>query len=774
MSWLLFLLLGFFLSGLAPFLVRIFQSYFSLIVVLWLGSGLYFLNQGLFQTDPWVWSKTLELSLAFSLEGVSYLFLNTIFLVGACVFLFASEYMKKSDRLGYFFMALTFFITSMLGLVTADPFILTFIFWELTSFSSYMLIGTFREEQDSRQSALQALLVTGAGGLCLLGGFLILQEVFGTNSFSALYALAQSEDFVHFGIGFDGILLQVGVLLVLLGGLTKSAQIPFHFWLPNAMKAPAPVSALLHSATMVKAGIYLFLKLDPIFNSMALWRVSLTTLGSVTLLLGAVTAYQHTDLKKILAYTTIATLGALTFLIGFEHPMGAQAALLLFVAHAGYKASFFMIAGLFEKITGTRELQKLKGLSSAGLLLLLGSLLSALSMIGVPPTLGFLSKEVLLKMSLFSPWSLVAFVLAFALMGSVAWQLGVQPFLGMPEKNMKMAISKSTKKMALGPFVLGFVGVFLAFDPGHFLSQQFSASMVMGQEPIALHLWEGFHLPLILSLLVIGLAGLGVYLHPQVLLWNKKHHRPGKQVKPFADIAFDFIFHGLLRGAYFLTTLFQNGNLTRYLVLVFGSFLFLSPVLFFKIELLESLQYEVAHSFVFLQVLLGGIILVATGLAMVSEHRLTIIVSMGAIGYSIAALYVLLGAPDLALTQVIVETLSVILFVFLLHKVPLLRSERHFWPNQGVSFFISLSMGAIVTLLTWHALSQSVASPISDFFGENSYLKAYGRNIVNVILVDFRGFDTMGEITVLAIAALVLGALLLKKQGDSKTQKENL
>ena len=752
MLWFNFLLIGFLLAGVAPYLVRPLRSYFGLCVTAWLIAGLLFLNTDYFLTNPLSWSQHFDINMSFWLTGVSKIFLNVIFLVGGAVFLFASSYLKSSDRLGRFYLSFTFFITAMLGLVTADHFILAFVFWELTSFSSYMLIGYSHEQESARKSALQALTVTGTGGLCLLAGLIILQQLTGVSEFSKLPELPLP----------DSGLLTTSLILILIGGLSKSAQFPFHFWLPNAMKAPAPVSALLHSATMVKAGIYLFLKLDPLFNAHPVWTNLLLGSGSITLLLGAITAYHQTDLKKLLAYTTVATLGALTLLIGFEHPMSAQVALVLFMAHAGYKATLFMMAGILEKVTGLRDIKRISGLGRFIPIAFIASLGASLSMIGIPPSLGFLSKELLLKVGLYHPWSIVLLVIGFALMGSVAWLAGVKPFLG-------TRLSDSVKwvhpgfLITLGPLVLGLCSLIFSFDPGELIATQLYDSLAQDQQLPPLHLWSGFNLPLVLSMAVVVLAGLGVYLHPQVLHWANRNQ---DTEKPLADFIFDRLFNGVLRIAKFLTDLLQNGNLTRYLLLVFGGILVLGPWLFFEVNLGQGLVFEIASSVTLVQGVLGLIILICTGLAMTSQRRLTAIVSMGGIGYSIAAFYVLLGAPDLALTQVIVETLSVILFVFLLHEVPLLRSERQFWPNQGVALLISIGVGVVISVLTWQALLSEISPSISSYFGENSYLKANGKNIVNVILVDFRGFDTMGEITVLAIAAVTLTALLYKRKAE--------
>lgn len=739
MNWLDYIGVGYLLALVIPFLSTVLSRRVGLLVAAWLLAGFYWLL-----SSPQVihvkWASLFEIDLHFYLDGLAKVFVAVILLVGAGVFTFASEYLKGSDRIGRFFQALTLFIFSMLGLVTADNFFMAFIFWELTSFTSYLLIGYSHEQEKSRKSALQALLVTGSGGLALLAGLLILNHVTGATLFSELMY-----------VGFlSGNLVSWAVGLILLGGLTKSAQFPFHFWLPNAMAAPAPVSALLHSATMVKAGIFLFLRLDPAFNHHPLWSGTLIACGAFTLLLGAWAAFRHTDLKKMLAYTTVATLGALTFLVGLTHPMAAQVALLLFVAHALYKATLFMVAGTLEHKAGTRNVLELGGLKKQMPLVFAAGGLAALSMIGLPPLLGFLAKEVMLKVGAYSLWTLPIWVAGFALMGTVAWQSGVKPFLGKVTHELKV---KPSFLIAIGPLVTAIVGLVLSFDPFGVLSALMSQALFPGQELVPLHLWAGVNLPLVLSIIIVVLAFVGLKVQPKFLKSAAQ-----AEVKPVADKLFDSTLKGVLQFADGLTRVTQNGSLSRYLTLTFAGLLIGAPYVLMRLGFnFES--FEVATAPQLPHIVLGLIVLTCTIMAAISHRRLTVIVCMGGIGFSIAAFFALLGAPDLSLTQIIVETLSVILFVFLLHEVPMLRSERSF-KNQSVTLAISVGMGVVVSLFTWKALVDQSHSAISQYFGQNSYLMANGKNVVNVILVDFRAFDTLGEITVLAVAALSIMALL--------------
>lgn len=732
MPWSYYLLISFGFAFLLPYLPSLLKNKSGYLLAIWWLLGLFFSSQP-DQLMTQLWSHQFDIHLSFLFDSISRLFLSLISVIGCAVFIYAQAYLNKDLNQTRFFQYLTFFTAAMLGLVSANSFLLSFIFWELTSFSSYLLIGYYHKEELSRKSALQALLVTGAGGLVLFIGLMALQMSTGVTEYSNLDATLVS----------NSPYLSLILICILIGGLTKSAQFPFHFWLPNAMAAPAPVSAFLHSATMVKAGIYLFMRLDPIFNNFPIWYYTLTVLGGYTLLFAAWQAYQQADLKKLLAYTTVGTLGALTFIIGSRHPQAIVWATFLVLAHGFYKATLFMQAGLLEKVGGTRDITQIqlnssvhKGLSAVGIL-------AALSMLGFPPTLGFLSKEIILAGYQQEIWAYPIWILSLSLMGSVGLLVGIKPFL-----NHKSHSNKSLTlgvQYWIGPLLLGCLGVVLSFNPFEVLQL-----IVPAHQEFSIHLWHGWNWPLLTSFVIICLSWLGYKWHLQVV-------KPIRSKRMAADQMFDWGFTQFLGLIKKLTSLLQGGNLNAYVLLLIVAIL---PVGYWVgwqyFDITKTLQ-QISHPELEHYILLI-VMLVATGLSSFSQHRLTAIVSMGGVGFSIAAFYVLLGAPDLALTQIIVETLSVILFVFLLHEVPLLRAER----QVGYQIFaglIAIAVGILVSFFTWQSLVAKQSLELANFFKSNSYILANGKNIVNVILVDFRGFDTFGEITVLSIAMIVITAL---------------
>lgn len=737
MQWSHFLFISFGFAFILPYLPRRMGKKIGYFLAIWWLYGLtYALLPDQQVTQPW--SQFFNLSLSFIFDSTTRLFLALIGLVGSAVFIFAQAYLKQDSNQIRFFQYLTFFTAAMLGVVTANSFLLSFVFWELTSFSSYLLIGYYHQEEKSRKSALQALLVTGAGGLVLLAGLMMLQWVSGVTQFSSLTTpmIAESP------------YLSFILVCILIGGLTKSAQFPFHFWLPNAMTAPAPVSALLHSATMVKAGIYLFMRLDPVFNYFPLWSKALTVLGGFTLLFAAWQAYQQTDLKKLLAYTTVATLGALTFLVGHTQPQALIWVTFLILAHGLYKATLFMQAGLIEKVMQTRDINQIhlkfshhKGLAVVGIL-------ASLSMLGFPPSLGFLSKELILTGYQVDLWSYPIWILSLSLMGAVGLLVGVKPFLFSRNNDQSKESLSLGFEYWVGPAILAIMGFVLAFNPNKILSL-----IIPSNQTFKIELWHGWSWPVLISIIIILLSVLGMIFHRRLLNWLPIN-------KPWADQLFDSGLAHFFAQLKLGTDLWQNGSLNSYV----STFLLAIVVLGFSLsqqylDVIQSIpqinQPEIEHYILFI------VMLIATGMSTLSQHRMTAIVSMGGVGFSIAVFYVLLGAPDLALTQIIVETLSVILFVFLLHKVPLMLTNFKL-SYHIFSGLLALATGLLVSFFTWQSLVAKQALDLSHFYKANSYLLANGKNIVNVILVDFRGFDTFGEITVLSIALIVVSALFYK------------
>lgn len=706
------------------------------------------------------WADSMGIPLTFHVDGLSLLFLLVISLVGVFVVLYAAGYLKGSPGLGKFYLYLMGFMGAMLGIVSSDNLILLFIFWELTSITSFLLIGYYHKEAESRRSALQALLVTGAGGLAMLAGFILLGSAAGTYEISEINALPRgtlTED-PRFSWIFG---------LILLGAFTKSAQFPFHFWLPNAMAAPAPVSSFLHSATMVKAGVFLLARLHPSLSDHAWWTAVVAPVGALTLVTGVFLGMGRTDLKKILAYTTLAVLGTLTMLLGIGTEAAIKACLVYLLAHALYKAALFMSAGSVDHETGSREIDDLSGLRRSLPLTATGAVIGALSMAGIPLLLGFVSKEYFYKALLGAggPWAVweIIGVGTSMLLFALAAIAGVRPFFGPVRKTPKPA-HEAPWTMWLGPLVLGALAIKFGLFPGwvghHLISP--AAGAVAGDPSLAVHLelWHGWNTALMLSIVtVIGgaivLAGAGWWRRATAGLY-----RTLGAVGP--ERAYDAILAGVLGFAGWQTRVLQNGKLRNYILTVGGFatalLLLLLPRSLATFRLPEMLAPSV------LGVAVCGLIMAAAILACFARSRFAAILTLGVVGLGVAILFYLFSAPDLAMTQILVETLTVVLFVLAFYRLPMLRdfSSRAIRVRDAA---VAAVFGTVMAALVMVAFSfhRPAAAPISDFMAANSLPLAQGRNVVNVILVDFRALDTLGEITVLAVAALGVFAMLRLK-----------
>ncbi len=698
------------------------------------------------------WAPTLGVNLSFYLDGLSLLFALLISGLGALVLIYAGGYLAGDQQLGRFYAFLLLFMASMLGLVLADNLITLFIFWELTSISSYLLIGFKHESEASRAAALQALLVTGGGGLALLAGVLLLGIMGGSFEVSTLLTRG---DVVR-----SHALYLPALLLVLAGAFTKSAQVPFHFWLPGAMEAPTPVSAYLHSATMVKAGIYLLARLSPILGGTDAWLVIVTTVGAATMVIGGYIALYQTDLKRILAYSTISALGTLVLLLGLGTSYAIKAAIVFLLAHALYKGALFMIAGAVDHATGTRDVERLGGLRHAMPITTLFAGLAAVSLAGFGPVLSFIGKELLLEAVLEAGqarWVLTPIaVFAGALFVAVAGIVGIRPFFG-GRRSTPQAAHESPPSMWLGPAVLAIVGIVIGVAPGVATRAIITPAVgaVLGRpETVDLYLWHGFNPALALSALsVIG----GVILY---VGWTAL-----RRSTSWVEVVFGWgparwyaaALAGLDRFARVLTGILQSGYLRTYLLTIMVTTVALVG---FTLVSRGALPATLAWSDIrFYEVCLAALILFAALGVVFARGRLSAVASLGAVGYGIALFYILYGAPDLAMTQVLIETLTVILFVFVFyHLAPFTRISRPAARARDAT--VALLMGGLMTALVLAATATPPASGLAPFFLRASKPLAHGSNVVNVILVDFRGLDTLGEITVLAVAAIGVFALL--------------
>lgn len=700
-----------------------------------------------------------ELGLFFSLyaDGLSLLFALLICGVGMLVVVYAGGYLEGHPDLGKFYAWLFFFMGSMLGLALADNLLLLFVFWELTSISSYMLIGFEHERETARAAAQQAFLITAGGGLALLAGILLLGQAGGTLEISALLRQGDAVRASPFYLS--------AVVLILLAAFTKSAQFPFHFWLPNAMEAPTPVSAYLHSATMVKAGVYLLARLGPALNGTDLWLYAVGGVGMVTMLLGGYLAFLQTDLKRLLAYSTVSALGMLILLIGLGSPHALQASVVLLLAHGLYKGALFLVAGALDHETGTRDIAQLSGLFPLMKLTAIGGGLAALSMAGLPPLLGFISKEVSYEVALeFGPWVTAAVVLAGLSFVFVAAAAGGGPFWG-GRKPTPKSPHEAPGSMWVGIVTLAVLGLLFGIFPGIISALLINpaASAAIGKPTdVTLTLWHGINPAFLLSVVTIAI-GAGLYAARNTL-------RSGLSRLSWSwgpSSLYDHTLTGLDTLARGVTRLLQSGYLRFYIMTVV---LVATGLVGFTLFTRDGWNFpEGVTSIRFYEAALGALILLAALVATVVQSRLAAVASLGVVGYGVSLIYILYGAPDLAMTQFLIESLTVILFVLAFYHLPQF-THLSFKSSRVRDVLIALFVGGLMTALVLSATGVLYYPSISDFLVKNALPLGHGRNIVNVILVDFRAFDTMGEITVLGIAAIGV-YVLLKLSIDSKNDK---
>ncbi len=700
----------------------------------------------------WSWVPSLGVDFSLLIDGLSLLFGLIITLVGTLVILYASAYLLGHPQLKRFYIYIFLFMLSMLGVVFSINLITLFVFWELTSLSSYLLIGFYHEKEASRRAALQALLVTGFGGLVLLAGILLLGVTAG--SFDVAVLVAQAD------------LLQThplyGVILILvfIGAFTKSAQFPFHFWLPNAMEAPAPVSAYLHSATMVKAGVFLLARLTPVLGGTPLWSGIIIPVGIVTMLLAAWIALGQSDIKRILAYSTVSVLGMLVFLLGIGSSLSVKAAMVLLVGHALYKGTLFLSAGSIDHETGSRDILQLGGLRQFMPVTGLTMGLAALSQAGIPPLLGFISKELLYEVTLESSYKVlltgIALVTSVFLV-TVAGLVTLRPFFGKTVDTPKKP-HEAPWAMWFGPVFLSALGLVFGLTPkfvGVSLIAPAVTSVIGKSVEIKLTFWHGFTPMLFLSGITI-LLGCFLYAFQGQVRKIIQDTDWGNLIGP--GRLYDLSLFALERYAQVQTRFLQNGSLPRYLVTVVLAAIGLIGYTFLKgVELGGILSWTTGVRF---YEWLIPIIIVAAAIAAVrARSRMAAVAALGVVGFGVAMIYILFGAPDLAMTQFAIETLTVIIFVLVLYRLPRFAQ----YTGQVTRFrdaLIAITVGVMMSLLVLVVTANPLVSRLTPYFAENSYSLAKGRNIVNVILVDFRGIDTLGEITVLAVAAIGVYALM--------------
>jgi multicomponent Na+:H+ antiporter subunit A len=725
-----------------------------------LAGFVYFLSQlpqitnGNTVTESYNWVPSLGIQLTFRLDGLSLLFALLITGIGTLVFAYTSNYLKGNEHLDRFYGYLSVFMAAMLGLVLSDNLISLFVFWELTSISSFFLIGFKNSSARSRKSALRALTVTGLGGLFLLAGALTFGTIADTYSFQEI--LNSSIDFTQHP------LYSLLLLFIFGAAFTKSAQFPFHFWLPGAMEAPTPVSTYLHSATMVKAGIYLLLRFSPVLGQHEYWQLTLITVGAITMIYAAFHTLFRTDLKGILAYSTIAALGILVFLIGIGTELALTAALTFIVVHALYKATLFLVTGTIDHEAKTRDVTQLSGLRKVLLPVAIAGFLAAFSNAGIPPFSGFIGKDLIYEAGLhsFQPVLLVIVgVITNVLLAYAGYLVGIKPFIGkLHEKFEKIHLPSPL--LWFPPLLLAVLGLLFGIFPkllatlvNPALQQTF-----MGSNLVQLKLWHGFNLVLLLSCITIVLGlSLFYFLKPKnnwIALLSK-----------FDGISPLGIFEkiGILgtKVSSLWTHFFQNGFLRNYvLTIILAISLLIGYNLLFNAKL--EWDFSTILSVTNYEVGILSVMLVAILLTVFTSSRLTAVASLGVVGYAICLLFVFYSAPDLAMTQFTIDTLTVILFVLVLYRLPkyLKLSDNKVRIRDGV---VALLFGSLITILSLEVIQQPMNNETGKFYAENAYLLAKGKNVVNVVLVDFRGIDTLVEITVLVIAAIgVFGLLKLR------------
>lgn len=774
MEFLIIVLISFSGALLSPLLFRLIPKRAGLLIAAiplflfsWASLKMWSIVDGAVFQETVAWVESFGLDLIFRLDGLSVFFLMLITGFGVFIHVYANSYLAEDKNRPRFFVFLSLFMGAMVGLVMSGSLLMMFVFWELTSLSSYLLIGYYHNTQKSRDSALQAMLITVMGGLFMLAGIILIGSEAGTFRFDELMS---NPNLVLLSPKADIILI-----LLAIGAFTKSAQFPFHFWLPNAMEAPAPVSAYLHSTTMVKAGIFLLARLSPIFSGLPLWHVLLPIVGGFTMVFGAVKAIMHTDLKKILAYTTVSALGIMVMLLGIGTTVAVQAAMIFVLAHALYKGTLFMVVGNIDHQTGTRDVNELSGLRKKMPYTFIAAALASMSMAGVLPFFGFVAKELLYTATYESPvWAYLTLAATFAasvFFAALSIEIGYKIFFG-KEVKTPLKIREASAGMLFGPLVASFLGLL-----GGLFSEQLAQPLLHHSSNVALKvdsvlelmLWHGFSLIFGLSLLTL-LVGWGVYLVRHKIRAFANRLSLNNSFGP--EAIYNQFIPGLLRVSSVQTRFFQSGYLRNYLVsiaLFFVAMVFL-VIGFGNFDVSLTDLFTSSVGFLLHEVLVVVMMLIALWVLVNSKSRLTVIVSMGLVGYSTALIYLFFGAPDVAMTQFLIETLSVVLFVLILNKLPLFVDiSRTMALKRTVP---ALLFGFTMSFLLLWVLQTEIDPSLKEYFVENSFLQAQGRNIVNVILVDFRGLDTMGEITVLMVASLGVYSLLkIGKEDKSRLRK---
>lgn len=714
-------------------------------------------------TESTDWIPELGLGINFALDGFGVLMALIVSVLGACVLAYSVFYFDHDGTYSRFVGLFMAFAGAMTGVVLASDLFTMFVFWELTSICSFLLIGLNDTSENARKAAVRALLTTGAGGLCLLAAVGGLQVAVGTVSFSELAASSP-----------QGSLVQASAIFILLAAFTKSAQFPFHFWLPGAMAAPTPVSAYLHSATMVKAGVVLLARTAPIFAEIGPWRWWVVLAGGITMILGGVRALGQTDAKLLLAHSTVSQLGLLTILFGVGWGPATYAGVAHLLAHAVFKVGLFLGVGVIDHQIGTRDIRKFGGLRTKMPITVAALVAGALSMAGMIPLLGFATKEKALVALLHAEIGSVATVaLGAVLIGSVfsvAYSVRLIRGLLLPaDSSAAHENSAHHKESAVSSFVLSspvviagavslVFGIFAA-TIGKWLVAPGSSLDETAVSKLAL--WPGINTAFVMTVVVLVV---GTTLGMLVPLVQKG------STESIGEGVFDRLYDGIILSAKRITSVAQSGSLPAYVAIVIAMVGAAITTSFISGGDLPTVN-RLSDSFV--QLVVGALTVVFTIGVVTTKLRFTAALLLGGVGFGVAMLFVLRGAPDLALTQLLVETLTIVVFLLAMRRMPKKFSVSSQWVPRPVRIAVAVFIGVAVPLFAANVVASRTAESVSQEYIARSLTEAGGRNVVNVILVDFRGFDTMGEITVLALAAMGVANLVRMASRERKLKKEN-
>jgi len=708
-------------------------------------------------TVPWVPTLSMDITLRF--DSLAAIMSALVLGIGALVLFYCADYFHHHDghmekRLPSFAAELVAFAGAMFGLVISDNMLVLYVFWELTTVLSFLLVGHYAERATSRKAAVQALLVTTAGGLAMLVGIVVLGSVSGTYLLSELVANPPT-----------GTAASVGIVAILIGALSKSAIVPLHFWLPGAMAAPTPVSAYLHAAAMVKAGVYLLARMTPGFADAPPWRPIVVTLGVLTVVMAGWRAVREYDLKLILAFGTVSQLGFITVMVGTGGGDLMLAGLALLCAHAMFKAALFMVVGIIDHATGTRDIRRLAWLGQRSRPLFVIAVGATASMAALPPFLGFVAKEAdfetLAHSDALGP--VAPFVLAGVVAGSVFTTIYSLRFLwgafarkGRPEPSTRVADMHTPSATFLAaPAVLAAAGLLFGLWPAPLdTALDTYADTVPGGEDYHLALWHGVGLPLLLSILVLALGVAAFFGRARL-----RRARLGYLPLGNADRIYDAVIRGADLLSVRLTGATQRGSIPATQSVILAT-LAVVPVAALMLGARDRPEFALWDSP--LQVIVGVLILAAAVGATAMRNRLAAVLLVGVTGYGCGAIFAFHGAPDLALTQFLVETLTLVVFVLVLRTLPAESDRAKIRVHRVPRVALAVAVGAAVTTLAVFAMAARTGVPIAALLPDAAYYRGQGANTVNVLLVDIRAWDTLGEICVLLVAATGVASMVFR------------